>query len=161
VAGRTRAAETSGDVLMVAGGAALLVSLFLTWTHQFPASLRSVPGLNVALRGVSANPSAWQVYSVADVLLALVAVALMLAALRLGRRARLALVAPAAVGLAFVAHAAGNPPTNGLNVVNPRTPARGYVAGRYARAGVGETVAIVGLATAVVGLGLGLASGAE
>ncbi len=50
---------------------ALFGSLFLTWSHQFSAG---VPGANGGhrpqLNGVPHDPTAWQVYSVADVLLA-------------------------------------------------------------------------------------------
>lgn len=156
-----RRLELPGDWLTVAGAAALFGSLFLTWSHQFPASLPAEPGLSVALRGIPRNPDAWQVYSVADVLLALLAAALAAVALRGSRRARLAVLLPAAVGLAFAVHASGRPPTNGLDVVNPAAPGRGYIASRYATPGVGETVAVVGLAVALAGLGLGLASGVE
>jgi len=150
-----------GDWLTVAGAVALFASLFLVWSHQFPPALARQPGLSVALRGIPADPDGWQVYSIADVLLAVLATALAGVALRGSRRARLALVVPAAVGLAFAIHAAGTPPTNGLDVVNPAAPARGYLGSRYATAGEGETVAIVGLAVALAGLGLGLVSGVE
>jgi hypothetical protein len=156
-----RRLELPGDWLTVAGAAALFASLFLTWSHQFPASLPAQPGLSVALRGVPRNPDAWQVYSIADVLLAALAAALAGVSLRGARRARLALLAPVAVGLAFAGHAAGSAPTNGLDVVNPAVPGRGYVGSRYATSGGGETVAIAGLAVALAGLGLGLVSGVE
>lgn len=151
---RTR--ELTADWLMVVGGAMLLASLFLTWSHQFPASLQSASGLNVALRGVPRNPTAWQVYSVADVLLALIAAGLVAVALRGRRGARAVVLVAAALGLAFAAHALAAPPTNGLDVVNPAAPERGYIRGAYAGAGVGETVAVVGLALGVLGASLAL-----
>jgi hypothetical protein len=151
-----RARELTADWLMVVGGAVLLASMFLTWSHQFPASLLSVSGLNVALRGVPRNPTAWQVYSVADVFLALLAAGLVAVAL-LGRRgARAAVLVAAAIGLGFALHALAAPPTNGLDVVNPAAPGRGYIRGTYAGAGPGETLAVVGLALGVLGAGLGL-----
>ena len=42
-----RARELAADWLMVAGGAALVASLFLTWSHQYPPSLRSLPAVLV------------------------------------------------------------------------------------------------------------------
>lgn len=140
---------------MVAGGAALFASLFLTWSHQFPPSLRSVPALSVALRGVPPDATAWQVYSIADVLLATVAAALVAVALAGHRGARIAVALAAAIGLAFALHAMSVPPTNGLDVVNPASPSHSYIGRAYARAGVGETVAVAGLAAGLVGALLG------
>ena len=141
---------------MVVGGAALLAALFLTWSHQFPPSLRSVPALSIALKGVPSSATAWQVYSIADVLLAVLAAALVVVALAGHRGARIAVGLAAAVGLAFALHAMSVPPTNGLDVVNPAAPGRSYINGAYARAGVGETVAVAGLAVGLVGALLGL-----
>jgi len=141
---------------MVVGGAALLAALFLTWSHQFPPSLRSVPALSIALKGVPSSATAWQVYSIADVLLAVLAAALVVVALAGHRGARIAVGLAAAVGLAFALHAMSVPPTDGLDVVNPAVPGRSYVGRAYASAGVGETVAVAGLAIGLVGALLGL-----
>ena len=151
-----RARELAADWLLLLGGLTLLVSLFLPWSHQFPASLQSVPGLSVALRGVPRDANAWDVYSVADVLLAVLAAALIAVALVGRRGVRAAVLVAAAIGLAFAVHAMNVPPTNGLDVVNPAAPGRSYIGRMYASSGVGETVAAVGLAMGLVGAGLGL-----
>jgi hypothetical protein len=138
--------ELAGDLLMLAGAAGLFTSLFLIWSHQFsPGFLAQWAGSRV-LRGVPRDPTAWQVYSVADVALALLAVALVLTALRGGRGVRQAVLVAAAIALAFTAHALAVPPTNGA-----------YIAGGVSdspSAGVGETVAIAALGAAIAGLGL-------
>ena len=58
--------------------------------------------------------------------------------------------------MAFAVHAAGSPPTNGLDVLNPAASGRGYIDGAYASVGTGETVAVVGIAVALAGAVLGL-----
>jgi hypothetical protein len=151
-----RARELGADWLLVLGGATLLVSLFTPWSHQFPASLLSTPGLTVALRGVPQNPTAWQVYSGADVLLALLGAASIVVALVGRRSARITVGLAAAAGLAFAVHAMNVPPTNGLDLVNPAAPAHGYIGRTYASAAVGETVAVIGLALVLLGAALGL-----
>jgi hypothetical protein len=142
-----RKREATADWLMVLAGPILLGSLFLTWSHQFSRSFRAQYGGSAALQGVPPDPTAWQLYSIADVLLALVAVGLLTAALRGTRTARLVLTPALALALAFTIRALDVPPTNGANVFDP-------TAGRYAAnapsAGAGETVA-------VIALGLGLA----
>jgi hypothetical protein len=153
-----RARELAADWLLVLGGATVLVSLFTPWSHQFPASLLSIPGLTVALRGVPRNPTAWQVYSSADVLLALLGAASIVVALVGRRSARITVGLTAAIGLAFAVHAMNVPPTNGLDLVNPVAPAHGYIGRTYASAAVGETVAVIGLALVVLGAALGLRS---
>jgi hypothetical protein len=139
--------EAVADWLMLAGAPILLGSLFLTWSHQFSHGFLTRYGASPALQGVPHDPNAWQLYSAADVLLALVAGGLLLVALRGTRNARLALVLALAVALAFTVHALGAPATNGADVFNAGL-------GRYAAdapaAGPGEMVALVGL-------GLGLA----
>jgi hypothetical protein len=119
----------------------------LTWSHQFSHGFLTQYGTSPALRGVPHDPSAWQLYSAADVLLALVAAGLLVVALRGTRNARLALGLALAVAVAFTLHALGSPATNGADIFNAGL-------GRYAAdapaAGPGETVALVGL-------GLGLA----
>ncbi len=113
------------DWLMLVGGVGLFVSLFLTWSHQLPARVLALLAGSPTIRGVPADPTAWQVYAVADVILALVALALVAVALR-GRSGGMRLTALAAVGaaLAFTAHAASRAPTNGLLVTDPNHPGR-------------------------------------
>jgi hypothetical protein len=63
-------------------------------------------------------------------------------------------LAAAVVGLAFVIHALGTPPTSGANIFNPALSVPSF-APTGATAGAGETVALAGLAVAIAGLGLG------
>jgi hypothetical protein len=136
------------DWLTLAGAVVLFISLFLTWSHQVPPVLAGSP----AVRGVPANPTAWQVYAVADVLLAVLAAALAYVALRgRARWAAWTLLAAVAVGLAFAAHAADSAPTNGVLVAEA-----GHYVSVGATAGVGETLAIVALGIAAIGLLLSL-----
>src|SRR5579859_5692357 len=95
---------------MVLGAAVLVLSLFLVWSHQLPAQWRSV----IALRAVPRDPTGWQVYSVADVYLAVVAAALVFVAFLGTRMARLVALVPVLVALAFVIRASDVPPTNGV-----------------------------------------------
>jgi hypothetical protein len=141
---------------MLTGGVALFVSLFLTWSHQLPAALlNSFAGL-AALQGVPRDPTAWQVYGVADVLLGLLAVALVAVALRgRSRWARIVALVAVAVGLAFTAHAESVAPTNGTLALDPNN-APGYLP-HLATPGAGETVALVALGLAAAGLLLSLA----
>jgi hypothetical protein len=145
------------DWLIALGAIALFVSLFLTWSHQISPALLGVPGASVALQGVPPDPTGWQVYSVADVVLAALAVALALGALLGRRRFRAILVPFVLVGVAFVLHALSSPPTNGVRLVNP-----GAVIPQYApiapTAGVGETVALIGLLVALGGILISLLS---
>jgi hypothetical protein len=129
--------EAIADWLMLLGAAALLVSLFLVWSHQAPPRV-------LALHGVPRNPTAWQVYSVADVLLALVAAGLVFVAFLGTRPARIVALAAAGTALAFVVRASDVAPTNGLNL-----PA---LMAAHARSGTGEVVALVGLGVALAGL---------
>lgn len=121
-------ARSGGAWLAALGAVALFVSLFLTWSHQ-PSRLQGVPP--------GANP--WQVYTYWDVLLALLAAGVVVAAFG-SRRARALTAAAVAVALAFVAHAVAVPPTN-IGVADVR-----------AAAGAGETLALIGLAAALLGL---------
>ncbi|HUE27745.1 MAG TPA: hypothetical protein VMP89_13300 [Solirubrobacteraceae bacterium] len=143
---------------MLVGGVLLFVSLFLTWSHQLPSSVLSAAGSSPGLRGVPANPTAWQVYSIADALLALLAVGLVTVALA-GRSpgARIAVLLAAAIALAFVAHALSSPPTNGVLLLNPVASSPQYLH-PAATAGAGETVALVAMALAAAGLLVGLAT---
>jgi hypothetical protein len=153
----TKRAGPIGDWLIALGAGGLFASLFLTWSHQFSPGLLAVPGARVGLRGVPQDPTAWQVYSVADVVLAALAAALALAALAGARRFRLVMLPFAAAGLAFVVHALSSPPTNGVRLVDPGPLIPGY-AGVVPTAGVGETVALAGLLVVMVGIGLSLIS---
>ncbi len=153
-----RRAELAGDCLIIAGALLLFGSLFLTWSHQFSRAFLAEWGAAPVLSGVPRNPTAWQVYSVADVLLVLLAVALPAVALVGGRRARLVLLAAAGVALAFTVHARNEAPTNGAAFFQPMLGTPGYVP-NMPTAGSGESVAIVALGTAIVGVVLTL--GAE
>jgi hypothetical protein len=139
------------DWLMLVGAVGLFISLFLTWSHQLPRSVLDTFAGGPAIRGVPGDPTAWQVYSVADVLLALLSAALILVALR-GRSpfSRVAALVAVAVGLAFTIHAISTAPTNGLVLIEPNDTSA-YLP-HVATPGVGETVAVVGLGLAVAGL---------
>jgi hypothetical protein len=139
--------EAIADWLMLLGAPVLLGSLFLTWSHQFSRGFLGRYGGSPALFGVPRDPTAWQLYSAADVMLALVAAGLLVVALRGTRNARLALVPALAVALAFTLHALGSPATNGADIFDA---ALGHYAADAPAAGPGETVALAGL-------GLGLA----
>jgi hypothetical protein len=116
--------EVIADWLILLGAVALAVSLFLPWS-----------------RHGHADQTAWQVYSVVDVALAVLAAALAVVALIGGRARRVVVLVAAGVALAFAVHAHATPPTNDF-------------AGAPAAAGAGETVAIAGLVAAIAGLGL-------
>jgi hypothetical protein len=137
------------DWLMVVGAIALVASLFLPWSHQLSGAVRAQYGASAALQGVPANPTAWQVYSAVDVVLALLAAALLVAALRGGRPARLALMVALAIATACTLHALSVPPTNGATLFDPSLTPPGYTPNPPG-AGRGETLALVAL-----GLGLG------
>jgi hypothetical protein len=136
---------------MVLASPLLLLSLFLTWSHQFSASLLSSYGAAAVLQGIPRDPNAWQVYSAADVLLAMVAAGLLGVALRGGRTARLVVALCVAVALAFTLHALSVPPTNGANLFDPTVTAADRGA-NSATAGTGETVAVIALAVGFGGL---------
>jgi hypothetical protein len=138
---------------MVAAAVLLLVSLFLVWSHQLSPAVVRRYGATGAFDGVSHAPDAWQLYTAADVLLALVAVALLVAALWGDRTLRMVLVVAVAIAIAFVAHAIAVPPTNGADVFDPGTGA--YV-GTGASSGAGEPLALAALAVAAAALLLSL-----
>jgi hypothetical protein len=138
---------------MMAAGVLLLISLFLVWSHQLSAAVVERYAGTGVFDGIPRNPDAWQVYTAADVLLALLSVGLIVAALRGGRTIRMVLTGAVAIALAFVVHALGTPPTNGASVFAAAT--RSYVA-TGAHAGVGVTVALVALAVAAAALLLSL-----
>jgi hypothetical protein len=146
--------ETISDWLMAIAGPLLLGSLFLTWSHQLSAPLRARYGATAALAGVPADPTAWQVYSAADVFLALVALGLLVVALLGGRGRRIALALALAVALALVVHALSVPPTNGALLFDPTLTPPGYSANPVS-SGAGEVLALVALAVGAVGVALG------
>jgi hypothetical protein len=141
------------DWLMVLGAVALFGSLFLTWSHQFSAAFLARFAASDALRGVPHDPTAWQLYSVADGLLALLAAGVLAVALRGRRSGRLVVLLGLAIALAFTLHALSDPPTQGANLFDPSLSAPNY-APNSPMSGSGETVAITGLVLAIAGLGL-------
>jgi hypothetical protein len=149
-AGRYRR-EMLADWLVVIAGIALLISLFLTWSHQFSPAFLAEYGSSAQLAGVPRDPDAWQLYSVVDVLLAILAGALIAVALAGSRLARLWTLAASVVGLVFAVHALSVPPTNGANIFNPSLAVPSYAANSPA-AGPGETLAIVALSIGIIGL---------
>jgi hypothetical protein len=143
--------ERLADWLIVVGAVALFGSLFLTWSHQFSPGFLSTFGSSQQLAGVPRDPTAWQVYSTTDIVLALLAAALVASALFGTRPWRLVAVAGALIALAFTLHALASPPTNGANIFNPSLSVPDYTS-PGSTAGIGETVALIGLAVALIGL---------
>jgi hypothetical protein len=144
--------EGIADWLIVFGALLLLLSLFLTWSHQFTNTFVHEVGAD-QLRGIPRDPTAWQVYSTADVLLALLAGALIVAALVAGRGARISALVAAVLALVFTIHASSVAPTNGVNIATPDAGVAHLVPSTATSAG-GEVVAIVALGIAIVGLAL-------
>ena len=134
--------EVLSDWMIVLGAATLLGSLFLTWSHQFSAPF--LVEFGPAISGVPRDPTAWQVYSAADVVLALLAVGLVTVGAVRHRGARWVAAARPAIALAFVIHALAVPPTDGANIFNPALSVPDY-ASPGSTAGPGETVALIGL----------------
>jgi hypothetical protein len=149
----TRRRELFADWLIVFGGLGLLISLFLSWSHQFSTPFLAQFGTAPQLQGIPHDPTAWQVYSVADVILAVLAIGLIGVALLGGRGMRMVALVAGAIGLAFVLHALSAPPTNGANVFDPSLSVPSYFP-NSPDAGPGETVAIAGLGVALIGLAL-------
>jgi hypothetical protein len=145
--------ESIADWLMVFGAAGLFGSLFLTWSHQFSAAFLAQWASSGALVGVPRNPTAWQVYSVADVLLAVLAVALGAVALRGSRSGRFVILFALAIALVFTLHALTAAPTNGALLSDPNLGAPNYTANSPS-AGIGETIAIIALGLGIVGVAL-------
>ncbi len=145
--------ETISDWLMAISGPLLLGSLFLTWSHQLSTGVRARYGATAALAGVPADPTAWQVYSGADVLLAAVAGGLMAVSLWGGRARRIALSLALAVAVVFVVHALSVPPTNGVQLFDPTLTPPGYSANPVG-SGTGEVLALVALGLGSLGVGL-------
>lgn len=141
----------TGDWLVVIGAAGLLGSLFLTWSHQLSPAFLARFGSSDLLRGIPRDPTAWQLYSTSDVLLALLAGGLAAVAMLGNRPERVAALVAAAFGLGFSVHALSAPPSNGANLFDPSLSVPNYVPSG-ATAGVGETLAIVALLLAIAGL---------
>ncbi|HLH67017.1 MAG TPA: hypothetical protein VKV27_15070 [Solirubrobacteraceae bacterium] len=143
---RTRSAR-----LLAFAAALLMLSLFLPWSHQFSRAFLARWGTASVLAGVPRDPSAWQVYAVADVLLALVAAGLLALALTGGRSLRNVLAVSLALATAFTVRAIVHPPTNGAVVFDPST---GAWARDAPRPGAGEWVALAALAAGAAGVAL-------
>jgi hypothetical protein len=139
------------DWMIMAGAVLLFGSLFLTWSHQLSPSLLARFGASAALRGVPRDPTAWQVYSIADVLLAMLAAALAVIAAAGGRTARLTVSGAAAIALAFVLHATSTPPTNGASLANSATTPASYFP-NSPTAGAGSSLAALAVVVALAGL---------
>jgi hypothetical protein len=145
--------EAVADWLIVGGAIVLFASLFLTWSHQFSQPFLLQFGSSDLLRRVPHDPTAWQVYSAADVVLTLLVIALVAVAMLGTRPARMLATVAGAVALGFTLHALSSPPTNGANIFHAAYNVPQY-ASPGATAGVGETVAILGLVLALGGLAL-------
>jgi hypothetical protein len=143
--------ELIADWLIILGAVGLFGSLFLTWSHQFSAAFLAQWGSSDQLRGIPHDPTAWQVYSGADVLLALLSVALVGAALRGGRRVRAGASAAALLALAFTVHALSTPPTSGANIFDPSLSPPNYVP-NAPMAGTGVTLAVIAIGLSLLGL---------
>jgi hypothetical protein len=146
-----------GDWLVLFSALVLSVSLFLTWSSLSPAYVALANRLQ-ALQGIPHDPTAWQVYSAADVLLALLVAALLGVALMGPRRARIFTLVACVLALAFVIHAEGVPPTNGAeSALRPTVGVSSYVS-PAPTPGAGETAAIIALIAAIGGLALSLSA---
>jgi hypothetical protein len=144
--------EGIADWMIVCGALLLMLSLFLTWSHQFSNAFVHEVGAD-QLQGIPRDPTAWQVYSVADVLLALLAAGLVAAALVAGKGARISALVLSALALGFTIHASNVAPTNGVNVATPSAGVA-HLVPSTATSGGGEVVAIVALGIAIAGLAL-------
>jgi hypothetical protein len=143
------------DWLVLFSALVLVISLFLTWSSLSPAYVALAHRLQT-LQGVDRDPTAWQVYSAADVLLALLAAALIGVALAGPRKARVVTLVASMLALAFAIHAVGTPPTNGApNAFRPGVDVRSLVV-PSPTPGAGETAAIIALIGAIGGLALSL-----
>jgi hypothetical protein len=134
---------------LVATGAVLLfISLFLTWSHQFsPALLARYRGSD-ALRGVARDPTAWQLYSIADVIMALLAMGLAAVVFVGGWAAR---------GRAARGSAVGGRAVRG-SAVGGRAVRGSAVGGRAVRGSAVGGRAVRGWAVAATGVGLAFAA---
>lgn len=134
---------------MLLSGPVLFLSLFLTWSHQFSPSFLATYAHTAALRGLPRDPTGWQVYSIADVLLALLAAGLVAVALGGSRPGRIIVLMGLVAGLAFVIHALAAPPTDGASLFDAAT---GTYAPNRPGSGAGEIVALIGLAVGMGGV---------
>lgn len=143
------------DWLVLFSAIVLFVSLFLSWSSLSPAYLAIADRLRT-LQTIPHNPTAWQVYSAADVALTLLAVALLGVALKGARRVRVCALVACFVALAFAIHAQSHPPTNGAPAdFRPIVTGGSYVA-PSPTPGAGETAAIIALVGAISGIALSL-----
>jgi hypothetical protein len=145
------AREVISDWLMLLASPILLLSLFLVWSHQFSAAFRARYAHLTVLSGVPRDPTAWEVYSVADVLLAVLAAGLLIVALRGSRPGRVAVLLGLGVALAFVIHALAVPPTSGADLFDPSLHPPGYTP-NHPRPGGGEVTALIALIMGTVGV---------
>ncbi len=136
---------------MLLGAVILGSSLFLAWSHQFSRGFAARYAHHAVLQGAAQDPTAWQVYSVVDVLLAGLAVGLLAVALRGTPPGRVAVLLGVAVALAFVIHALGSPPTDGADLYDPSLSPPGYTPDHPTSA-AGEVVALVGLGLGAIGV---------
>ena len=141
------------DWLLLVGALLLLGSLFLAWSHQLSRLVLAAYGGSPLLRGVPPNPTAWQVYSTMDVVLALLAIVVVVIALVGGRSVRIVAFPACVIALLFTLHALSDPPTNHAMVFDPALAVPGYVHNAPS-AGVGETLAMIALVAVLAGLGL-------
>jgi hypothetical protein len=144
-----RVREVISDWLMLVGAPILFGSLFLTWSHQFSPAFLAQYGNTQALAGVPRDPTAWQVYSIVDLLLAALAAGLLAAALRGWRGLRVAVLLGLLVAIVFTIHALGTPPTNGANLFDPSLNA---YSPNHPTAAAGEVVALVGMGIGLAGV---------
>jgi hypothetical protein len=144
--------EVLGDWLLVLAAVLLFASLFLTWSHQLPHALLVLFGTSDTLQSVPRDPTAWQVYSSADILLALFAGGLVAVALTGTRAARIAAFMASFAALVFVIHTIASPPMVGVqNLFSPSNSVPQYYP-LSPGAGIGETVALFALLLAIAGL---------
>jgi hypothetical protein len=143
--------EAVSDWLMFLGAPLLFASLFLTWSHQFSPAFLVQYGNTPALQGIPRDPTAWQVYSIVDVLLAILAAGLMAVALRGTRNGRIALLIGLVTATAFTLHALGTPPTRGANLFDPSLRPPRYTPD-HPQSGAGEVVALVGIGLGIIGV---------
>jgi hypothetical protein len=143
------------DWLVLFSALVLLLSLFLTWSSLSPAYVALADRLRT-LQTIPRDPTAWQVYSVADILLALLAAVLLGVALKASKRARICTLVATVLALAFVIHAEGSPPTSGAPTdFRPGVGGPSYVAPSPSPGG-GETAARSALLAAIGGITLSL-----
>jgi hypothetical protein len=139
--------------MLIVAGVALAAALFLPWSHQFSATILTRYGHSQALAGVPRAPDAWQVYSIVDALLLVLALALALTPRIAGRRGRLVVAGFVVVALAFTVHALKRAPTNGALIVNTATSPATYLP-NSPKPGTGEDLAAVALGLAILGIAL-------